>query len=351
MANNVWERIKKSLGSIGAKRRIEKRINRYIHARDVILKNRELDPQEALKIYTLYTESINTLEQCKERKYYEVVKTFPQNDSDISIRTKDYFKRGVEIERYMNEQLPPIPENDVQERGEQRQEQDFRIPPRRDSLRHERDGRPIQERNVNYENIDPVRGRFVENVNIEPVRGRFVENGNIDPVRGRFVENGNIDPVRGRFVENGNIDPVRGRFVDNGIINPDIREAEIIFDTSSGTISEDYSDISANSDMGYTTSSQASSKGKGPAEDSVSVFSEGSNSIEHNSNDYTYTKSEQEATYSGYANNVNTNDAGSSTSRRNETVPEYNRRKLHIEESPDQSINRSNQRRHSSGIS
>ena len=302
MANNVFGKIQKRFERRRAERRIDQRINKYESDKRLISRNSHLNTNEADRIITMYNKTIDTLRTCKNKKEYDIVKTFSRNDSDIShitneffnsnrgrgmqnnvdggriernaanpndvqhIRTQDYYPQEV-INRYAQNRPPLNPveierqramERNVQAAGNRSPDTN---PPRVDSRRYDINGRPLRRNNISRDALPPrsaslplvrVYGASAANAGDRLLQNELVRNGNNRVDRVVQVSNGtnvDIEPMRGEIVYSTK-DKGKGR-------------ADSYIESSSGNSQNSgyfSSDISNNRGSNTSTYSQKSSE-------------------------------------------------------------------------------------------
>ena len=282
MANNVFGKIQERFERRRAERRIDQRINKYESDKKIISRNSHLNTDEANRIITMYNKTIDTLRTCKNKKEYDIVKTFAKNDRDIRditrnflnsnremvmqnnmdggriernaanpngvqhIRTQDYYPQEV-INRYAQNRPPLNPveierqramERNVQAAGNRSPDTN---PPRVDSLRYDINGRQLRGNNISRDALPPRVASLRHDKNGMPSRGNNISRDALPPrsaslplVRafGASAANAGDRLLQNELVRNGNNRVDRVVQVSNGT-NVDIEpmRGEIVYST------------------------------------------------------------------------------------------------------------------------
>ncbi len=266
MANNVFGKIQKRFERRRAERRIDQRINKYESDKRLISRNSHLNTNEADRIITMYNKTIDTLRTCKNKKEYDIVKTFSRNDSDIShitneffnsnrgrgmqnnvdggrvernaanindvqhIRAQDYYPQEV-INRYAQSRPPLNPVEIERQRAMERNIQaagnrsSIAIPPRVASRFHDESGRPLAAGNRSPDTNPPRVDSLRYDINGRPLRGNNISRDALTPrsaslplvrVYGASAANAGDRLLQNELVRNGNNRVDRVVQVSNG---------------------------------------------------------------------------------------------------------------------------------------
>ena len=248
MANNVFGKIQERFERRRAERRIDQRINKYESDKKIISRNSHLNTDEANRIITMYNKTIDTLRTCKNKKEYDIVKTFAKNDRDIRditrnflnsnremvmqnnmdggriernaanpngvqhIRTQDYYPQEV-INRYAQNRPPLNPveierqramERNVQAAGNRSPDTN---PPRVDSLRYDINGRQLRGNNISRDALSPRVESLRHDKNGMPSRGNNISRDALPPRVASLRHDKNGMPSRGNNISRDALPP------------------------------------------------------------------------------------------------------------------------------------------------
>ena len=376
MANNVFGKIQERFERRRAERRIDQRINKYESDKKIISRNSHLNTDEANRIITMYNKTIDTLRTCKNKKEYDIVKTFSRNDSDIShitneffnsnrgrgiqnnvdggriernaanpndvqhIRTQDYYPQEV-INRYAQNRPPLNPveierqramERNVQAAGNRSPDTN---PPRVDSLRYDINGRPLRGNNISRDALTPRVESLRHDKNGMPSRGNNISRDALTPRVESLRHDKNGMPSRGNNISRDALTPrsaslplvrVYGasaanagdRLLQNELVRNGNNRVDRVVQVSNGT----NVDIeSMRGEIVYSTKD----KGKGRADSYIESSSGNSQNSGYFSSDISNNRGSNTSTYSQKSSERNS-ASGSSQLVKNDSYEHTNNR-------------------------